>query len=312
MRIDELLKRLAEEEASDLHLKPMRPPMLRSKGKLVEIGDQPLPPAVLKEALHQVLTDRQREQLEENLYLDFGYSLPGVSRFRGAIYHQRGTLAAVFRRVPFKFPTLSEWGLPDSLKEFTRLNQGLVLVTGPAGAGKSSTLAALIREILDTRLLHVVTIEDPIEFLLADLLGSVSQREVGTDTRSFAEALRNTLRQDPDVIMVGEMRDLETVATVLTAAETGHFVLSTLHSNSAAQTIDRVIDAFPEGQQRQVRLQLAQILQGVVCLQLVERSDGLGMVAAVEVLRKNPRISKLVGEGKIAELHEEMERSVSF
>ena len=312
MRIDELLERLAEEEASDLHLKPMRPPMLRSKGKLVEIGDQPLPPAVLKEALHQVLTDRQREHLEEHLYLDFGYSLAGVSRFRGAIYYQRGTLAAVFRRVPFKFPTLDEWGLPDILKEFTRLNQGLVLVTGPAGAGKSSTLAALIREILDTRLLHVVTIEDPIEFLLADHLGSVSQREVGTDTRSFAEALRNTLRQDPDVIMVGEMRDLETVSTVLTAAETGHFVLSTLHSNSAAQTIDRVIDAFPEGQQRQVRLQLAQILQGVVCLQLVERADGSGMTAAVEIMRKNPRISKLVGEGKTAELHEEMERSVSF
>jgi twitching motility protein PilT len=218
----------------------------------------------------------------------------------------------VFRRIPFTFPTLEQWGLPEVLGEFSKMMNGLVLVTGAAGAGKSSTLAALIKDALLHRLVHVVTVEDPIEFLLSDSLGSVSQREVGTDTRSFADALRNTLRQDPDIIMVGEMRDPETVATVLTAAETGHLVLSTLHANSAAQTIDRIIDTFPEGQQRQVRMQLSQILQGVISLQLVERADGSGMVAAVEILRRNPRITKLIVDGKITEIDEEMERSVSF
>jgi len=312
MDIDELLKLLADREASDLHLKPMRPPMLRIRGKLVETEGETLAPAVLRDALYRLLNDRQKAQLEEHLYVDFGYSLAGVSRFRGSIYLQRGTHAAVFRRIPFTFPTLDDWGLPDVLKDFTRTLNGLVLVTGAAGAGKSSTLAAMIKEALIHRLVHVVTVEDPVEFLLSDSLGSVSQREVGTDTRSFADALRNTLRQDPDIIMVGEMRDPETVATVLTAAETGHLVLSTLHSNSAAQTIDRIIDTFPDGQQRQVRMQLAQILQGVISLQLVERADGAGMIAAVEILRMNPKINKLIVEGKISEIDEEMERSVSF
>jgi len=312
MDIDELLKLLADREASDLHLKPMRPPMLRIRGKLVETEGETLAPAVLRDALYRLLNDRQKAQLEEHLYVDFGYSLAGVSRFRGSIYLQRGTHAAVFRRIPFTFPTLDDWGLPEVLKDFTRTMNGLVLVTGAAGAGKSSTLAAMIKEALLHRLVHVVTVEDPVEFLLSDSLGSVSQREVGTDTRSFADALRNTLRQDPDIIMVGEMRDPETVATVLTAAETGHLVLSTLHSNSAAQTIDRIIDTFPDGQQRQVRMQLAQILQGVISLQLVERADGAGMIAAVEILRMNPKINKLIAEGKISEIDEEMERSVSF
>jgi twitching motility protein PilT len=312
MDIDELLKMLADREASDLHLKPMRPPMLRIRGRLVETDGAALAPAVLRESLYRILNERQRAQLEEHLYVDFGYSVAGVSRFRGSVYLQRGTHAAVFRRIPFTFPTLDDWGLPDVLKEFTGMLNGLVLVTGAAGAGKSSTLAAMIKEALNHRLVHVVTVEDPVEFLLSDSLGSVSQREVGTDTRSFADALRNTLRQDPDIIMVGEMRDPETIATVLTAAETGHLVLSTLHSNSAAQTIDRIIDAFPEGQQRQVRMQLAQILQGVISLQLVERADGSGMVASVEILRRNPRVAKLILDGKIAEIDEEIERSVSF
>src|SRR5262245_21251097 len=311
MDIDELLKLLADREASDLHLKPMRPPMLRIRGKLVETEGEALAPAVLRDSLYRLLNDRQKAQLEEHLYVDFGYSVAGVSRFRGSVYYQRGTHAAVFRRIPFTFPTLDQWGLPDILKEFPKMMNGLVLVTGAAGSGKSSTLAAMIKEAVVNRLVHVVTVEDPIEFLLSDSLGSVSQREVGTDTRSFADALRNTLRQDPDIIMVGEMRDPETVATVMTAAETGHLVLSTLHSNSAAQTIDRIIDTFPEGQQRQVRMQLSQILQGVISLQLVERADGTGMVAAVEILRKNPRINKLILDGKISEIDEEIERSVS-
>ena len=313
MHIDDLLRRMAETDASDLHLKPMRPPMLRTMGKLVPIeAGEPLPPAVLKETLCKLLTEKQRQHLEDHLYVDFGYSVGGVSRFRAAYFYQRGTLAAVFRRVPFKFPSLEEWQLPDSLKDFGTFTQGLLLVAGSAGSGKSSTLAALLKEILDARLVHVVTIEDPIEFLLSDNRGSVSQREIGSDTHSFAEALHNTLRQDPDVIMVGEMRDTETVATVLTAAETGHFVMSTIHANSASQTVDRVLDCFPEGQQRQVRLQLSHVLQGVIALQLVPRADGSGMIAAVEMLRRNPKVSKLILEGKTGEIEEEIEKSVTF
>jgi twitching motility protein PilT len=312
MHIDDLLKRVAREGASDLHLKPMRAPMLRVRGKLQPIEGDPLPPAVLREMLGKVLTEKQCSQLDENYYLDFGYSLGGVARFRGAAYYQRGTLAAVFRRIPFVFPSLEEWELPEVLRELAALPQGLVLLAGPSGAGKSSTLAALMREILETRLVHVVTIEDPIEFLLTDHKGSVSQREVGTDTHSYEDALHNTLRQDPDVIMVGEMRDVGTMATALTAAETGHLVFSTVHANSSAQTIDRLVDAFPESQHRQIRLQLSQVLQGIIALQLVERADGSGMVAAVEILRHNPKISRLIAEGKTAEIHDEMEKSVTF
>jgi twitching motility protein PilT len=198
------------------------------------------------------------------------------------------------------------------LSEFAQLPQGLVLLTGPTGSGKSSTLAALLRLVVNTRLVHVVTIEDPIEFLLKDNLGAVTQREVGTDTPSFAEALRNTFRQDPDVVMVGEMRDLTTVQTVLTAAETGHLIFSTLHTNSCAQTIDRIIDMFPEGHHRQIRQQLAMVLQAVVSLKLVERKGGSGLVAAVEILRQTPRVSKLIFEGNLEALEEEIENSVSY
>jgi twitching motility protein PilT len=218
----------------------------------------------------------------------------------------------VFRRVPFDFPSLEDWGLPTVLAEFATLPQGLVLITGPTGSGKSSTLAAIMRLVSHTRLGHIVTIEDPIEFLLKDNLSAVTQREVGTDTPSFAEALRNVLRQDPDVIMVGEMRDLTTVQTVLTAAETGHLIFSTLHTNSAAQTIDRIIDMFPEGQHRQIRQQLASVLQAVVSLKLVEREDGSGRVAAVEILRQTPRVSKLIFEGNLETLEEEIENSVAY
>jgi twitching motility protein PilT len=290
----------------------MRPPLLRLRGRLIPLKTDPISPDDLNQMLREVLSERQQEDLEQKCYADFGYSIHGVSRFRGTIFFQRGTLGGVFRRVPFDFPSLDDWGLPEVLKEFTELRQGLVLVTGPAGAGKSSTLAALMREIVEKRLVHVVTIEDPIEFLIRDELGAITQREVGSDTRTFAEALRNSLRQDPDIIMVGEMRDLETMQTTLTAAETGHLVFSTLHTNSAAQTIDRVIDMFPEGQHRQVRQQFSQVLQGVISLQLVERQDGQGLVAAVEILRQSPRISKLILEGNLAELYEEIAKSVSY
>jgi twitching motility protein PilT len=312
MKIDDLLRFMVKQEASDLHLKPMRPPLVRISGKLLPLKTDVLHPDLLREMLNGLLSDRMRATLEEKYSVDFGYSVAGVSRFRASVFHQRGTLSAVFRRVPFDFPSLEDWGLPAVLTEFANLSQGLVVITGPTGSGKSSTLAAIMRLIASTRLVHIVTIEDPIEFLLKDSLGAVTQREVGTDTPGFAEALRNALRQDPDVIMVGEMRDLTTVQTVLTAAETGHLVFSTLHTNSAAQTVDRIIDMFPEGNHRQIRQQLATVLQAVVSLKLVEKTDGSGLVAAVEILRQSPRVSKLVAEGSLEAIEEEIEVSVAY
>jgi twitching motility protein PilT len=311
-RLDELLRFMVQQEASDLHLKPMRPPLLRLTGRLIPIKGPPLKPETLEELLHDILTDRQKSVLERDLAVEFGYSLPGVSRFRGTVFFQRGTLAACFRRVPFVFPSLDDWGLPDVLKEIADVRTGIVLLTGPTGSGKSSTLAGLLRIIVESRLVHVVTIEDPIEFIIPDAKGAVTQREVGSDTTSFAAALRNALRQDPDVIMVGENRDLETMSTTLTAAETGHLVLTTLHTNTASQTIDRIIDMFPGQQHAQVKQQLSETLRAVVSLKLVPRADGDGLVAAVEVLRDSPRVAKLVKEGNITELDEEIEKSVSY
>ncbi len=312
MKIDDLLRFMVKQEASDLHIKPMRPPLLRMKGKLLPLKSEPLHPDLIRDMVGAILSETHRKTLEERLAVDFGHSLPGVSRFRASVFHQRGTLSAVFRRVPFDFPTLEEWGLPAVLAEFASLPQGLVLITGPTGSGKSSTLAALMRLISDTRLVHVVTIEDPIEFLLKDNLAAVTQREVGTDTPTFSDALRNVLRQDPDVIMVGEMRDRVTMETVLQAAETGHLVFSTLHTNSAVQTLDRILDAFPAEQQRQIRQQLSSVLQAVVSMRLVERSDGSGLIAAIEILRQTPRVQKLVFEGNLEALQEEIEGSVSY
>ncbi|HEX4823105.1 MAG TPA: PilT/PilU family type 4a pilus ATPase [Candidatus Polarisedimenticolaceae bacterium] len=312
MTIDDLLRFMVKQEASDLHLKPMRPPLLRIKGKLLPLKTDALHPDLLKEMIGSLLNDRMKGQIEENCAADFGHSVPGVSRFRASVFLQRGTYSAVFRRVPFEFPSMDDWGLPPILTEFTKLNQGLVLITGPTGSGKSSTLASLMRIIVNTRLIHLITIEDPIEFLFKDNLGAVTQREVGTDTPSFSAALRNALRQDPDVIMVGEMRDLPTIQTVLTAAETGHLVFSTVHTNSAVQTIDRIIDQFPESNHRQIRQQLSNVLQAIVSLKLVEKTDGSGLIAAVEILRTSPRVQKLILEGNLDALEEEIENSVSY
>jgi len=310
--MEELLRFMVRQEASDLHIKAARPPLLRVHGKLLPLKSDPLPPEAVQQLLLSLLDERQRQQLETAFYVDLAYSLPGVSRFRATIYQQRGNLSGVFRRVPFEFPTLDEWELPDSLKDLAHLPQGLVLVTGATGSGKSSTLAALIREIVDNRPVHVVTIEDPIEFLISDGHGNVSQREIGTDTRSFSEALRNTMRQDPDVIVIGEMRDAETIQTAMTAAETGHLVLSTLHTNSAALTVDRIVSAFPEIHHRQIRTQLAAVLEGVICLKLVDRLDGSGMIAAVEIMKGSPRVRRLIMDGQLQDLQEEIERSVGF
>jgi twitching motility protein PilT len=312
LTLDDLLKFMVTQKASDLHLKPMRPPLLRLEERLLPVKTAPLSPQDIEKLIFAVLTPKQKAHLEKRLYVDFGYSLAGISRFRATVFYQRGTLSAVFRRIPFDFLSLDDWGLPHVLYQFCYMPQGLVLVTGPTGSGKSSTLAAMILEISNHRPLHVVTIEDPIEFLFRDGMSAITQREVGEDAHSFAQALKNTLRQDPDVIMIGEMRDPETIMTAMTAAETGHLVFSTLHTNSAAQTIDRIIDSFPEGQHRQIRIQLSQVLKAIVSLKLVPRCDQTGLVAAVEIARDNPKIQKCILEGNIPEIDEEIEKSVSY
>ena len=312
MELDRLLKFMTDKGASDLHLKPTRPPLLRINGRLMPIEAPPLRMEELNEMLMGILTPRQKARLEERMSVDTGYGVRGLARFRCNIYMQRGTIAASFRRIPFQIKGVDELELPSVLLDFCDLPMGLVLVTGPTGSGKSTTLAALIRYISQNRPCHVITIEDPMEFLFTDDMASISQREVGTDTYSFSEALRNAMRQDPDVIMVGEMRDPETVSTVITAAETGHLVFSTLHTNTAPQTIDRILDTFPADQQAQVRAQLAQILKGVVSMKLVERQDGQGRVAALEIMRGSPKIAKMVEMGEISQIHEEIESSVGY
>src|SRR5580693_6965591 len=312
MELDPLLKFMTEKGASDLHLKPTRPPLLRINGKLLPLDATPLRSDELSEMLRGILTPAQKARLEEKLSVDIGYGVQGLARFRGNIYVQRGYHAAVFRRIPYQIKTLDELELPPVMFEFCELPMGLVLVTGPTGSGKSTSLAAMVRHISIHRPVHIITIEDPMEFLFSDDVASISQRELGTDTMSFTEALRNAMRQDPDVIMVGEMRDRETVSTVMTAAETGHLVFSTLHTNSAPQTVDRILDTFPADQQGQIRTQLAQVLKGVVSMKLVERQDRKGRVAALEIMRASPKICKLIEEGETGQLHEELESSVGY
>lgn len=312
MDIDQLLTIMTKQGASDLHLKPTRPPLLRLNGRLLPLKADPLRIEDFHQMVEKILTPPQKRKLEERMSVDLGYGVPGVARFRGNIFVQRGNLAACFRRIPFDIKTLDELDLPKVLLEFCQMPMGLVLVTGPTGSGKSTTLAALIKYITATRPVHVITIEDPMEFLFSDGVASISQRELGTDTIGFGEALRNAMRQDPDVIMVGEMRDPETIQTVMTAAETGHLVFSTLHTNSATQTIDRILDSFPADQQGQVRAQLAQVLKAVVSMKLVERRGGQGRVAALEIMRNSPKIAKLIENGQTSDLLEELESSVGY
>jgi twitching motility protein PilT len=294
-----MLIALVHANGSDLHLTAGAPPTIRVHGTLHSLhGYQPLEPKHAAELVRAAVNDEQWSQFERTHELDFAYSIEHVSRFRVNIYVQRGSCGAAFRMIPHHIRPLDELGVPDSVARFAGLPRGLVLVTGPTGSGKTTTLAALLDLANRTRSAHIVTIEDPIEFLHPHQRSLVNQREVGADTQSFSTALKHALRQDPDIIMVGELRDLETTSTALTAAETGHLVLATLHTQSAAQTIDRIIDIFPPHQQQQIRAQLSTALQGVVTQALCARADGTGRTIITEILSATPAIRNLIREGK--------------
>jgi len=306
--IDDLLERTVAAGASDLHVTAGCAPALRVNGLLQRLEDlEPLTPDDTRQLLYRVMSTEQQKHFEIKRQLDISYSLAGVARFRVNIYVQRGSLGAAFRLIPAKLKTLDELGLPPVLHELATKPRGLVLVTGPTGSGKTTTLAAVIDEINSTRRDHIMTIEDPIEFLHWHKRSIVNQREIGPDATSFAEALRGALRQDPDVILLGEMRDLETIATALTAAETGHLVFATLHTQDAPSTVDRLIDVFPAVQQEQVRVQIASTLQGVITQTLVPRADGDGRVAALEILLPDDAVRNLIRQAKVEQIYSIMQ-----
>jgi twitching motility protein PilT len=299
MHVNDLLRRLVEMNGSDLHLTAGTVPHVRVNGKMFPLEDAPrLTPQILQTLIYGILTGDQRETFENDFELDFSHPLAGVGRFRVNAFFQRGSVGAVMRAIPDDVPSLEDLNMPATVRQFASMARGLVLVTGATGSGKSTTLASMIDLINETRGVHIMTVEDPIEFLHRHKRAIVNQREVGQDTQTFSIALRQALRQDPDVILVGELRDLETMSTALTAAETGHLVFATLHTQTAAQSVERMIDVFPSHQQQQVRVQLAGSLQGVVTQQLVPTLDGDGRVAAVEVLVATAAVRNLVREGK--------------
>lgn len=293
--------------ASDLHITVGIPPMIRVSGKVRPLDYPPMTPTTTREMIYDVLSNNQRQRFENELELDFAYTLPGHARFRVNVYLQRGSMGAAFRTIPQEILSFSKLGLPKSIEEMAEKPRGLVLVTGPTGSGKSTTLAAIIDRINETRNEHIMSVEDPIEFLHQHKKCIVNQREVNADTRSFANALKHVLRQDPDVILVGEMRDLETIHLAVTAAETGHLVFGTLHTQDAPQTVDRIIDVFPSHQQSQIRTQLANALQGIITQTLVPKRDGKGRVVAAEVLVPTPGIRNLIREGKNHQIYSAMQ-----
>lgn len=296
--IDDLLRIVVEKGASDLHLCAGVPPVIRVDGRLIPTNYEKATPQDTQRLMYDILTDEQIQRFESTLELDFSYSLGKMARFRVNAYRDRGAVASAFRLIPTRIPTVRELNLPPVLEELTRLPRGLIIVTGPTGSGKSTTQAAMINQINMERSAHIVTIEDPIEYLHTHRFSIINQRELGQDTRSFHNALRAVLREDPDVILVGEMRDPETIALAITAAETGHLVLATLHTNSASTTIDRIVDVFPPGQQEQIRIQLSNSIQAVICQQLLPRAGQPGRVPSVEVMIATPAIRNLIRENK--------------
>ena len=311
--LDKILGEIVAAGASDLHLTIGVPPTMRKDGRLTALQEYAaLEPEGIQRAIYGLLTVRQRERFEEMRELDCSYTVANVGRFRLNVYQQRGAVGAVFRAIPTEIKTLEHLGLPSSVGQFAELLRGFVLVTGPTGSGKSTTLASILDLANRNRHDHIMTVEDPIEFLHTHRSCLVNQREVGEDTRSFTNALKHALRQDPDIILVGELRDLETISVALTAAETGHLVFGTLHTSDAAQTIDRVIDVFPPHQQTQVRVQLAASLQGVVCQTLCRRADGRGRAVAIEVMVATPAVRNLIREGKTHQIYSMLQSGTAF
>jgi twitching motility protein PilT len=308
--IDTLLEETVARNASDLHVTAGTPPAIRVRGHIVSLDSAgALSGEDLQQLLYRILSSEQQKHLEIKRQIDLAYSVPGLARFRVNVYFQRGTLGAAFRLIPHELKTLEELGLPSGLHLLTQKPRGIVLVTGPTGSGKSTTLAAMIDEINRTRSEHILTIEDPIEFLHRHKRCIVNQREIGPDAISFAEALRGALRQDPDVILLGEMRDLETIGTALTAAETGHLVFGTVHTQSAPSTIDRLIDVFPAAQQEQIRIQIAATLQGVVTQALLPTADGKGRAPAIEILLPDDAVRNLIRQAKVEQIYSVMQTS---
>jgi twitching motility protein PilT len=304
--LQQLLKAMVDKGASDLHLSIGSAPQLRIDGDLVPLRVNPLSAVETKQLCYSILTDSQKMKFEEEQELDLSFGVKSLCRFRANVFMQKGAVGAVFRTIPFKIRTFEELGLPSVIEEVCNKPRGLVLVTGPTGSGKSTTLAAMIDKINTERHEHIITLEDPIEFLHQHKSCVVNQREIGSDTQSFKKALRSVLRQDPDVVLVGEMRDLETIEAALTTAETGHLCFGTLHTNSAPQTINRVIDVFPPHQQSQIRAQLSFVLEGVVCQTLLPRASG-GRVAALEVMIPNSAIRNLIREDKLHQIYSQMQ-----
>jgi twitching motility protein PilT len=308
----EVLLQVMERNASDLHLTAGSPPMIRQHGKLHALDYPLLTPQTTREVVYSILTNDQRQKLETDWQIDLAYSIPGRARFRVNAYFQRASLSAALRLIPHEMPSLGELGLPPVLEEFTKKPRGFVLVTGPTGSGKSTTLAAMLDRINEVRHEHILTIEDPIEFLHRHKRCIVNQRELGADAQTFGLGLKAALRQDPDVILVGEMRDLETISTALTAAETGHLVFATLHTQDTAQTVDRIVDVFPPEQQQQVRVQLSVSLQGIVTQQLLPRADGQGRIAGCEILVPTPAVRNLIREGKTHQIYSALQTGGQF
>ena len=307
MNLHEMLKEVVERGASDLHLTTGAPPMLRLHGLISPLGDVPLAPAETKSLAYSVLTDAQKGQFEEEQELDFSFGIKDLSRFRANVYIQRGAVGMAIRTIPYTIHTFEELSLPKIVADLCEKPKGLILVTGPTGSGKSTTLATMIDKINSERHEHIMTIEDPIEFLHPHKSCIVNQREVYSDTRSFAEALRRILRQDPDKVLIGEMRDQEAIAAALTIAETGHLTFATLHTNSAMESITRIIDVFPSNQQPQIRAQLSFVLEGVLCQALIPKSNGQGRVLALEIMIPNPAIRNLIREDKLHQVYSTMQ-----
>ena len=303
----ELLSMMIEKNASDLHITTGSPPRFRIDGKLMHIDEPPLTPTDTKSVCYSILTDAQKHKFEENNELDLSFGIKGLSRFRGNIFMQRGAVAGAFRTIPFGIRGFKELGVPEIVNELVKKPRGLILVTGPTGSGKSTTLAAMVDKINSERYDHIITIEDPIEYLHTHKKCLINQREVNADTTSFKTALRYVLRQDPNVVLIGEMRDLETIEAALTVSETGHLTLATLHTSSAVQTINRIIDVFPPHQQEQIRVQLSFVIEGILAQQLIPKKSGQGRALAVELLVPNPAIRNLIREDKIHQIYSMMQ-----